>query len=286
MVSNIQVKKKNGQYETYKLIKLKTNKKNVVQKRLRSKLTLTEAYKSKSITSFSLRSKWPSIYNQGQIGSCTANAFCSTFKYLCDDKTFEPSRLYVYYKERLLENPDGPIADVGAFITDGYNWVCKHGVCPEKYWPYDVSKVNETPPEICDEVAKNNTVGNLFQVKMDADLHNSLSWCLLREKPIMIAFGVYQSFTKIRSDGLCPVPNPKSYYDPNDPVDPFYGGHEAVIVGFNDTTRLYTVANSWGEDWGDHGFFYMPYSYVENLDLVFDLSVILFSHSVHNRSKL
>jgi C1A family cysteine protease len=283
---SIEVKKSNNKKATYKLIphKVLDNRKRVNLKGLRPLLTISQKYRAKPLTklSCSLRKDWPDIYDQGQIGSCTANAFCSCFKYVCPNKKFEPSRLYVYYKERLLENPDGKITDSGAFVSDAYDWVCKNGVCAELYWPYDISKVNDPPLPVCDEDAKGHTVGSLLQIKMDNDLHNTISWCIQQNKPVMLAFGVYKSFSTIGPDGLCPIPNPVNYNDANDRVDPFYGGHEVVIIGFDDEKRLYTVANSWSKEWGDNGFFYLPYDFISNPQIVYEFDVILFSHSYYD----
>src|ERR1700712_5754167 len=49
----------------------------------------------------------PPIYDQGQLGSCTANAIAAAvdFENYRQDKTFiTPSRLWIYYQERVLEN--------------------------------------------------------------------------------------------------------------------------------------------------------------------------------------
>jgi C1A family cysteine protease len=109
---------------------------------------------------------------------------------------------------------------------------------------------------------------------MDENIHNSIAWCVHQNLPVAMAFGVYSSFNTIDSSGVCPVPAPQTYNDYNDPVDPFYGGHEVAIVGYDDEKKLYTVANSWGANWGDKGFFYMPYEYVENFNIVFDFCVV------------
>lgn len=258
----VKVVKNDGKKEVYKLIpKMAVAKRRLINQR-GSKPAIS--YKgTQAAIKGDLSSEWPAIYDQGQIGSCTANAFCSCFKYLHDDRTFEPSRLYVYYKERYLENPNGPITDSGAWVSDGYTWVSKHGVCAENYWPYDISKVNEAPPAECDVVAKKHKVHNYYQVNMN-NVHNTIVWCISYKKPVMMAFGVYGSFLDIKSDGMCPVPNPKT--------DTLYGGHEVVIVGYDDEKQLYKVANSWGKNWGDKGFFYMPYAFVKNPELVYDFS--------------
>ena len=52
------------------------------------------------------------------------------------------------------------------------------------------------------------------------------------------------------------------------------GGHAIVIVGYDEEKRLFTFRNSWGEDWGDKGYGYLPYDYVCDKDLASDFWVI------------
>ena len=89
----------------------------------------------------------PPVYDQGQLGSCTANAIGAAFEF--DQvkegyKDFMPSRLFIYYNERAME---GTIdTDSGAMIRDGMKSVAKVGVCAEDTWAYDISKFTEKPP--------------------------------------------------------------------------------------------------------------------------------------------
>src|SRR4051794_25448242 len=86
-----------------------------------------------------LRAKCPPVYDQGRIGSCTANAIAAAIQFdrrkLRLRPDFVPSRLFIYYNERAME---GHVAyDSGAQIRDGIKSVSKLGVSPEKLWPYD-----------------------------------------------------------------------------------------------------------------------------------------------------
>src|SRR4249920_904142 len=82
---------------------------------------------------------YPPIYNQGGLGSCTANAIGAAYAAnRGDSPTFNPSRLFIYYNERLIE---GTVAvDAGASIRDGIKSIAGWGVCDESVWPYDISK--------------------------------------------------------------------------------------------------------------------------------------------------
>jgi C1A family cysteine protease len=221
----------------------------------------------------SMKSVWPGIYDQGQIGSCTANAFCGAFRFLQADQSFQPSRLYVYYKERALEYPDpSQISDSGAIVADARKWASEDGVAPESSWVYDVNNVNVAPPASCDQLALNHKIGMSFSITLD--VFNTVQYCLANNMPVLYAFAVYQSFENTPSSGVMAMPNPVNINDPNDPQDPFLGGHEVCIVGYDDDNQWFEVANSWGTGWGDNGFFYVPYAFFNNSDYSYAFDVL------------
>src|SRR6185312_8266354 len=97
-----------------------------------------------------LRKKCPKVYNQGPLGSCTANALSGAFEFARKKqklKDFMPSRLFIYYNERVMINTVN--SDSGAYIRDGIKSLNKKGVCPEKEWPYIEEKFTDTPPKKC-----------------------------------------------------------------------------------------------------------------------------------------
>lgn len=90
-------------------------------------------------SSVDLSKKCPVVYDQGQLGSCTANAIGAAIEF-DQKKKFVPSRLFIYYSERVIE---GTVAsDSGAQIRDGIKSVATQGAPPEKDWPYVISKFN------------------------------------------------------------------------------------------------------------------------------------------------
>ena len=98
-------------------------------------------YSARAITlaalppSADLRSGCPPVYDQGRIGSCTANAIGAAFEFTLKKLNlgdFMPSRLFIYYNERSMEH-SVPI-DNGAQIRDGIKSVGKQGACPEREW--------------------------------------------------------------------------------------------------------------------------------------------------------
>src|SRR5512133_3060968 len=93
-----------------------------------------------------LRSKMPKVYDQGQLGSCTANAIGAAFEFgqvKQGLKDFMPSRLFIYYNERAME---GTIdTDSGAMIRDGMKSVAKRGAPKEDTWPYEIDRFRDKP---------------------------------------------------------------------------------------------------------------------------------------------
>lgn len=203
----------------------------------------------------------PAVYDQGQLGSCTANAIGAAFEYELMKqglKDWMPSRLMIYYLERVLEGTIN--SDAGAQIRDGIKAISTTGVCQERLWPYIISQFESKPPAVCYSNAqklhhhalKYRRVNNIMQ-----DIKTSL----FNKNPVVIGFVVYQSFYDIGSDGMMPLPQPFERAE---------GGHAVLAVGYDDNLNRLKIRNSWGRDWGDKGHFYMPYSYVQNPDYAFD----------------
>lgn len=98
-----------------------------------------------------LTPRCPPVYDQGQLGSCTANAIGAAVEFEQMKQklaaVFVPSRLFIYYNERVMEGTVD--ADGGAQIRDGIKSVAKQGVCPEPEWPYNPAKFKTKPPKRC-----------------------------------------------------------------------------------------------------------------------------------------
>jgi C1A family cysteine protease len=207
-----------------------------------------------------LRAQGPQeIYDQGQLGSCTANAIAAAIEFdqmkqgLSDVAT--PSRLFIYYNERVMEGTVN--SDSGAQIRDGIKSVAQQGDCPETEWPYDITQFQVQPPQQCyDDALQHKAV--IYQSV--ARTLSQMKGCLAAGYPFVYGFTVYESF---ESDGVAQtgqVPMPSG-------DEQVIGGHAVMAVGYDDDQQVFIVRNSWGPNWGDGGHFYMPYAYFldENL---------------------
>ena len=208
-----------------------------------------------------LTAKMPLVYDQGQLGSCTANAIGAAFEYeqlKQKQKDFMPSRLFIYYNERAIEGTVG--TDSGAMIRDGIKSVAKLGVCPEDTWPYDIARFTEKPPKNAYTEATKHQV--LVYRRVIANLHQ-MQGCLASGYPFVFGFTVYESFMtpEVAATGEVPLP-PRS--------EQVLGGHAVLAVGYDDATQRFIVRNSWGKSWGNKGYCTMPYSYLTDPSLARD----------------
>jgi hypothetical protein len=208
-----------------------------------------------------LRSGCPAVYDQGDLGSCTANAIAAAFEFDLlkqDSPDFTPSRLFIYYNERVIENTVD--SDSGAQIRDGIKSVNNQGVCPETTWPYVLSEFTQKPFATCYTDALTHTVTSYQSIDQDLD---QMKGCLADGYPMVVGFTVYSSFEspQVAQSGVLNLP---------DASESTVGGHAVLVVGYDDSQNRFIVRNSWGPSWGMAGYFTMPYAYLTTPDLSSD----------------
>lgn len=208
-------------------------------------------------TSVDLRKICSKIEDQGDLGSCTANAIVGNLETLeiKDNVHFEDlSRLFIYYNERVLENSVS--SDTGAELRDGIKALVKWGCCTEKSWAYNIDKFAHKPPQTCYTEAAAHKITSYIRILTLTEMKA----CLATNFPFVFGFGVYESFEsqKVASTGIVPMPQPN---------EQLLGGHAVCAIGYDDKTGRFLVRNSWGTNWGQNGLFTIPYEYLTNKDL-------------------
>jgi C1A family cysteine protease len=212
-----------------------------------------------------LRPQMPPVFDQGDLGSCTANSSLALAWYLAIKEghpSVEPSRLFQYYNTRALEGTTR--YDSGASIRDSIKSLAKWGFASETAWPYNIAKFKVKPPAAAYNEAKKEIVKQYHSVPQDA---GQIKAALALGLPVDFGFTVYKSFESdgVAKTGIVPMPEPH---------EQILGGHAVLIVGYDDEKQMFIVRNSWGVEWGDKGYFYMPYAYVLNRRLASDFWVV------------
>jgi C1A family cysteine protease len=230
-----------------------------------SKSRPLKAAAKKAPANTDLRAWCSPIEDQGQLGSCTANAGVGLIEYFqrrAFKRHIDASRLFLYKATRDLLGWEG---DTGAYLRTTMKAMALFGTPPEANWPYDISQFDVEPGAFL--YAFGQSYRSLRYYRHDppgtsgADVLRGLKRSLAAGLPSMFGFTVYSSFPPV-GEGTGEIPFPQ-------PGDSVLGGHAIDAVGYSDGKKVagdkgaLLIRNSWGTDWGVQGYGWMPYRYVE-----------------------
>lgn len=227
------------------------------------------------IIDLTTRAEWPEVYDQGEIGSCVANAVNAAIEYeqikrltvngkyvgnkfLNSKLRFQPSRLFVYYGAREIINLTK--ADSGCYIRDAIKVVYNLGAPRETGWKYDVTKFAVKPPTRQYKSAPFHKITSYRKVTTVDEIRRAIA----EDFPVVVGIAVFNSFF-YASGGDISMPKW---------TDTMLGGHAILLVGYDDTRRLFKFRNSWGRDWGNEGYGRIPYDYIRSRGLADDFWVV------------
>ena len=198
------------------------------------------------------------VFDQRPLSSCSAHAISAMFHFVNAKEgrpPVLPSRLFVYYNERKLENTIP--TDSGAQIRDGIKTIAANGVCDETDWPYDVAKFAQAPPDACYANAQAHRTIEYFSI---AGKLASLKSCLAAGYPFVFGMSVCSNCTapEFAQTGIGTMPGPN---------DTLLGGHAVMAAGYDDSAQTFLLRNSVGSAWGMKGYFTLPYAFLESRHL-------------------
>lgn len=216
--------------------------------------------------------KWCSpIEDQGNLGSCCAQAGAGVVEYYekrAFGKHLDASRLFLYKTTRNLLHLTG---DTGAYLRSTIAALVLFGIPPEEYLPYTDKKpsFDREPSAFCYAFAQNyQTIKYLRLDPPGLSTPDVLNWIkifLAYGFPSIFGFTVYSSIRGVGADGKIPYPCSG---------ENILGGHGIGVYGYSDeikiknpncnkeTTGALLIRNSWGKNWGDRGYGWLPYQFV------------------------
>lgn len=228
----------------------------LVEEIVQEPLSLTYEPKVSPREAVDLREFFTPVRNQGSLGSCCVFATTSLYEYLLKkgkdaDRDFS-ERFVFYYTNILKGKPDG-----GASYKTVLDAMAENGVCEENLCPYDLDKMGEEPSVQARNDAQNHRVTEAMNVRVR---HEDITSALSAGYPVGISLKLFDSFGETYKGFV-------SYPTDEELASDETGYHAMVVVGYSEKDNVYIVRNSWGESFGDNGYCYIPFSYIDNPEL-------------------
>lgn len=193
------------------------------------------------------------VRNQGNEGTCVAFASVVGVKEYQDKKEYKKAIfLSPRYLYSLCKKFDGAPEEEGTYPRVAMKILFNYGVCHEAFWPYRPLQKN-LPKNGADKDALRFRVKAYARIKGILEMKRSL----LVNGPFLAGVEVFKSWfnKKVQDSGLIPMPRVS---------EESIGGHAICIVGFDDSRKVFKFKNSWGVNWADNGYGYLPYDYLRN----------------------
>lgn len=229
--------------------------------------------KGKKYSTIDLREYCSPIEDQGNLRTCSTHAGVGLYEYY-QRRAFgdhiDCSRLFLYKASRNLMMAKG---DTGAYLRTTMGAMVLFGIPPEKYWEYKEDNFDVEPPAFCYSFASNFQALKYFRLDpvglQTTELIEVIKQHLVAGIPSMMGFTFYNSIEQGENNkGKIPFPLSS---------DRVVGGHAVSVVGYDDnmiiinkgkqgkrceTRGALLIRNSWGMEWGDEGYGWLPYEYV------------------------
>jgi hypothetical protein len=191
-----------------------------------------------------------------QVGnSCVANAFAGAYEYLAkriNGESADVSRLYIYYNARYLNESQDE--DAGSYMSKAIEGLKEYGACAEELWANNPDNILAEPDGSAYEHGANFKIVDAEYVEVNLELWKQT---LAEGYPIAFSLNTFDSFDNAKKNkGRVPMPKD------SDNVRETHGWHAMLCVGYSDPDKVFIVRNSWGNDWGDKGYCYIPYNYL------------------------
>lgn len=197
------------------------------------------------------------INNQKNTNSCVGHSVAAQLYYIHDTRQ---SPLFLYYNTRFMNNELD--VDNGMTIKSCYKAIANWGSADLQY--HDLhNSVYKSPTAEC--YLKARKLEQWKPIRMNGYSWEIMYYLYKYSVPIVLGMEIYESFMKLGLNG---------FYQPPQPHEVRKGRHCVCIIGYDQTERYFTLANSWGRSWSDEGFFRVYFDIIEDRSLFSDFWVL------------
>ena len=202
-------------------------------------------------TSIDLSLNFPTPGDQGQQNSCVGWATAYALKSYQENVEvgWSLNTSYHLFSPAFIYNQIVIGNDGGSYIKDALNLAVNKGVSTLATMPYSHLDYMTQPSVAAFEEASRYKAARWFRINDTAQIKAAL----VNRKPVVCGIAVYESLVNL--SGVNSVYNTVSGQN--------LGGHAVTIVGYNDNKfgGAFKIINSWSPNWGNDGYFWLPYSF-------------------------
>lgn len=221
--------------------------------------------------SIDLRGGFRPIQSQGSQGSCLAHALTAIFEYaskLSTNEEIDLSEAFLYYNAREMDST-GDVStntDIGSRVTPAVQSLMKYGIAKEEFCRYNEDDWTTKPSaEAYADAAKRRLIKAMSVERNTAAIKSALN----EGYPVAISLALCKSFNSASNDGYVPMPSQEEIEErfaplPDEEQKDKHSSHAMVVVGYSEKLRRFIVRNSWDVDWGENGYCYVPYEYIDH----------------------
>jgi len=188
------------------------------------------------------------VRDQGNEGTCVAFSTVAGMKEYQEQqdwkKYMELSPRFLYSECKKL---DGAKETEGTYIRFAMKVLKNIGTCRESFWPYTPHQQNKPKNGAIKDAAKFKEL--TYARILDLD---ELRMSIAQKGPCVIGVNVYKGMMETKT-GKVPMPKVS---------EQVLGGHAICAMGYDDANKIIKFKNSWTTAWGDEGYGYLPYAYI------------------------
>lgn len=224
-------------------------------------VTMDESYDVQALpTKIDLRKDMSPVRNQGQFGSCTSFATMGLQEFLLkkQGRFVQQAPAFNWYQSRRQTGAKGK--DDGVPTEFALKMLDAYGSVPESDFPYlagskqqdETARLGFLTAQPSSELTNKGKKNRIMTGYKSVTSLSGIKKGLADGTPVVVAMHVFSNIGNTPKSGLMPLPTNKDKYE---------GGHAVLAVGYDNEKRVIIIRNSWGSDWADGGYFYMPYEY-------------------------